>query len=1118
MLFFADNKSKQMTNALKSLSYSAIMVSLALLAACGSVVNTKYAGATAYTNDNVVALPSTTDVLNVSVGASAAFTVTFVTDDGAVATDLSITTGLSSLPAGWVGPTSFTCAAISIGNGCLLSLTYHPTASGSGTVTIGYTYSDNAGISKTGTTTVRYAATSNDNVIATTSPAGQIAAKTGSTNPVGITFTTDDGATATDLSITAGLTALPAGWSGPATFACGSISTGSGCRLSLTYHPTAVGKGALAVSYSYTNNAGTVKHGTVTIGYTSTSEDNIVATPSTVGQIAAMIGTTNPIGVTFTTDDGATATGFSITGGLSSLPAGWSGPTSFTCASVSTGSGCRLNLTYHPTAVGSGSVTLSYSYKDNAGTGKTGTVVLSYAATSNDNVIATPSPSGQIAVIIGGTRTVAITFTTDDGNPASSLSITAGLSSLPNGWRGPATFTCAKVSTGSGCVLDLTYAPSAIASGTLTLSYAYKSNSGAPKTGSIRIPYIATSQNHVIATVTPSGQIVAAIGGSQTVQVNFTTDDSNPATNLAVMPVNLTSLPAGWTGPATFTCASVSTGNGCELSLTYAPTQAGSGTVVLDFGYTNDSGVALTGSVNISYAAGADNTVIGTPSPNGTINAVVSQGSQMVTVTFDTNDGRPASDLEITGGLSPLPYGWIGPTTFTCASVSTGNGCQLTIWYQPPAAGAGTLQLNYSYYSNSGTAKTGSVSINYRATTNDNLVVTQSPSGSISAVVNSGSVPVTLTFTTDDGSSATAITITSGLDALPAGWSGPAAFSCATASTGNGCQLTLTYAPTVNGGGTIALGYSYVDDAGITKTGTFDIAYASIAGTLYLTDTTSKVVSCTVSGLDGSLFSCANAATGLSGPTGIAFSGNWAYVAPGAAPTDVDVCPVNADGTFGSCSNVQTFNAPNSLAVSGGYLYVADSGSNEIYSCTINPEGSLSTCVANPIGTVNTVDGIAVTATTAYIVDIKGGSLTTCAVSPVNGTLSGCAQTTLIGTNPSAGKSANASPRSVAVYGGDLYIGAIAGPMILPIAGDGTVTVTYPCSFTPATSCTIDPTGPVQSPVNGFAFDNGYAYVSGSGGGGGVGICAIEASGILGKCVTSSAPLLTGYFGGMAFH
>jgi hypothetical protein len=1109
-----------MLNTLKLLSLSAVIASLGLLAACGEgVVNTRFADASIRSNDNVVAMPSTTDVLSVAVGFSTTFTVTFITDDRAPATDLSITAGLSALPAGWSGPTSFTCATVSTGSGCMLNLTYHPTSPGSGTVTVGYTYANDAGTPKAGTATVSYAATSNDNVVATTSPAGQIAAVTGSTNAVGITFTTDDGATATALSITAGLETLPAGWSGPATFACGSVSTGSGCMLNLTYHPTAIGKGALIVNYGYTDNAGTVKKGTATISYTSTSQDNIVATPSTAGQIAVVTGTTDPIGVTFTTDDGATATNLSITAGLSSLPAGWNGPTSFNCASVSTGSGCRLNLTYHPMAVGSGSVTLNYSYKNNAGTGKTGTLMLSYAATSNDNVLATPSPTGQIAVVTGGTGTVGITFTTDDGNPATGLSITAGLSSLPGGWSGPATFACASISTGSGCVLNLTYAPSTIASGTLTVSYAYKSNSGAPKTGSIHIPFIATTQNHVIATITPAGQIVAVIGGgSQTVKVDFTTDDSNPASNLTITPANLTSLPAGWTGPGTFACASVRTGNGCELSLTYIPTQTASGTVTLNFGYTNNSGVAMTGGVNIAYAATADNTVIGTPSPSGTVSAVVGQGSQTVTVTFNTNDGKPASNVAITGGLNSLPSGWSGPAKFTCGSVNTGNGCQLTLMYSPLAAAGGTLQLNYGYNANSGSAKTGSVSIPYIATTNNNLVVTQAPSGSISAVVNSGSVPVTLTFTTDDGNPATAITITGGLGTLPAGWSGPATFSCASASTGSGCQLTLTYAPTVNGGGTVALGYSYNDDAGTVKTGTADIAYASISGFLYLTDIRSNVVRCAVSGADGSLSPCANAATGLSAPTGIAFSGNWAYVTPGIAATDVDVCPVNSDGTLGTCVSAQTFSSPNALSVSGGYLYVADADGPEVYSCTINADGSLSACVTNYVGRVDTEDGIAVTATTAYIVDGNGGNLTTCDVSSIDGTLSGCVQTTLIGTNPDAGQTANAVPRSAAVYGGDLYIGAIAGPMILPIAADGTVTVTYPCSFTPATSCTIDPAGPVQSTVNGFSFNNGYAYVSGYGSGGGVGICTIGASGTLDNCVTSPDPLLTGYFGGMAVH
>lgn len=858
------------------------------------------------------------------------------------------------------------------------------------------------------------------------------------------------------------------------------------------------------------------------------TNNNIVATPSPSGAISVTVGSSTAVNLTFTTDDGATAANLLITAGLGTLPAGWTGPASFTCATVSTGNGCMLNLVYHPTTVGSGSVTFSYSYTNNMGTGKTGTATVSYAATSldNNNVVATPSPAGQIAVVTGGTSTVGITFTTDDGKPATALSITAGLGPLPAGWTGPATFTCASVSTGNGCMLSLTYAPKMIANSTLALSYAYKNNAGTAKTGSISIPYIATTQNQVIATTTPAGQIVAVLGGSQTVKVDFTTDDTNPASSLTVTPANLASLPAGWTGPATFTCATVSTGNGCELSLTYAPTQTGTGTVTLNFGYTNNSGVAKTGSVNIAYAATSDNTVIGTPSPSGTVNAVVGQGTHTVTVTFNSNDGNPASNLGVTSGLGTLPSGWSGPGTFTCASVNTGNACQLSLTYNPPAAASGTLQLNYSYNANSGTAKTGSVMIPYAATTQNNLVVTQSPSGTISAVVNSGSVPVKLTFTTDDGNPATAITITSGLGALPAGWSGPATFSCASAGTGTGCQMTLTYAPTVNGSGTITLGYSYTNNSGTAKTGTWNIQYSSIPGFLYMTDLSTKVVRrCAVSGVDGSLSACAIVASGfVNAPSGIAFSGNWAYVAPGIAAGNVDVCAVAPDGTLSGCTPAQTFGTPNALAVSGGYLYVSDAnGPGYVHSCTINADGSLSACINNAVGTINTMAGIAVTATTAYIVDINGGHLTTCTVSPTNGTLSACTQTTLTGTDPRSSSSTPASPRSVSVYGGNLYIGAAASPLILPIASDGTVTVTIPCSTTPGTSCTIDTIGPVQTPVTGFAFNNGYAYAGGYGHGGGIGICKIEASGMLDNCVTSAPnPSLQGnykgYFGGLAVH
>ena len=575
-----------------------------------------------------------------------------------------------------------------------------------------------------------------------------------------------------------------------------------------------------------------------------------------------------------------------------------------------------------------------------------------------------------------------------------------------------------------------------------------------------QFPGPPTSNNSVVASsATDSASVV--VGSSTTFSLTFTTDDGKPATQLAITS-GLDTLPAGWTGPATFSCASVSTGSGCMLNLTYHPMTADSGSVTIYYGYTNNAGTNKTGAATFIFAATSNNNVIATPSPAGQV-AVITGGTTPVGITFTTDDGQPATMLSITTGLGTLPAGWTGPGTFTCASLSTGNKCQLNLTYSPVAAARGTLPLTYGYHDDSGTAKTGSVSITYVATTHNNLVATQAPSGSISAVVNSGSVPVTLTFTTDDGNPATAIKITSGLgSALPPGWSGPSAFTCASASTGNGCQLALTYAPTVNGSGSLALGYSYNDDSGTAKIGTANIAYASIPGSLYIPDISSNVLRCALSGSDGDLSSCASVATGLSAPAAIAFSGNWAYVTPGTVATDVDVCPVNIDGTLGTCSSAYTFNIPNALAVSGGRLYVADGmGPDFVYSCAINStDGTLSACSKNYIGTVDTLAGIAVTAANAYIVDYNGEHLSTCAVSPTDGTLSACTQATLIGTDPGGGNTPHAHPRSAAVFGGNLYVGTFAGVLILPIAGDGTVTVNYPCSTTIGTSCTIEGTEP----------------------------------------------------------
>ena len=452
---------------------------------------------------------------------------------------------------------------------------------------------------------------------------------------------------------------------------------------------------------------------------------------------------------------------------------------------------------------------------------------------SSDTVIATASVAGTMSVTVGAKQTLSITFTSSDGSPISGFGISGNLATLPAGWSGPGTLSCASVSAGSGCVLNLTYAPTAVGSGTLTINYVYVDNATVPNTnGSVTIAYAATAANNIVASASPTGEIDDAVGaGSQSVTLSFTTDDGNAATNLMVT-TDLAALPAGWSSSAaSFSCAMVSAGSGCQLPLTFAPAASGRGTLTLNYGYMDNSGMARSGALNIPYATSAANTVVATAAPAGEINAVEKSGAQPVAVTFTTDDGKAASALYITSNLAALPAGWSsGSRSFSCAGVSTGNGCQLHLTYTPAALTSGTLILDYAYTDGGGVPQTGSLNLNYAATTNDNAIATAAPTGQINAVAPSGSVPVSVTFTTDDAREATALQLTSSLSALPAGWSSTASsFSCSGFSSGTGCQLVLTYAPTLAGSGTLILSYAYLNNAGQSKSGSVNITYLATA-------------------------------------------------------------------------------------------------------------------------------------------------------------------------------------------------------------------------------------------------------------------------------------------------
>jgi hypothetical protein len=555
--------------------------------------------------DNQVSATASVASVSLAVGTSQTISITFTSADALPITAFSVYGSLGTLPADWSAPSSLTCGTVGPGSGCVLTLTYAPTAIETGTLTLDCVYVDNAGLPRTPgpCLTLSYSSTAANNVIASIAPTGEVdAAIGGKKQSVTVTFTTDDGNAATALSVT-NLAGLPAGWSSAAALSCAVVSTGSGCQLPLVFSPTAASSGTLSLNYNYVDGTGAARTGALNIPYATTTNGTVVTSVSPTGQVnAANVGGAQSVAVTFTTEDGSTAAALSVAG-LTTLPPGWSSAAkTFGCDSVSTGNGCQLQLKYTPTALTAGTVSLRYSYDDAGGAPNFGVLNIPYAATTNDNVVGTPAPSGQITAMLGSPgQPISVTFTTDDGRLATALQLTSSLSALPAGWSASAsTFSCSVVTSGTICQLLLTYAPTGVDNGTLNLSYAYVNNAGDSKNGSVGIPYQTTTNDNVLGTANPT-TVAAVTGSSNLVTVTFTTDDGNFASGLSA---DLSALPLGWTAPASsFACASVSVGTTCQVALTYAPTAAANSTLAFGFSYVNSAGTAQTGTVSIPYTS-----------------------------------------------------------------------------------------------------------------------------------------------------------------------------------------------------------------------------------------------------------------------------------------------------------------------------------------------------------------------------------------------------------------------------------------------------------------------------------------------------------------------------------
>lgn len=366
-------------------------------------------------------------------------------------------------------------------------------------------------------------------------------------------------------------------------------------------------------------------------------------------------------------------------------------------------------------------------------------------------------------------------------------------------------------------------------------------------------------------------------------------------------------------------------------------------------------------------------------------------------IVFSAPANMPATNLTMPGP-GVLPEGWTAtPTALSCSTVSDKNDCALDLAYAPVVAtGPQTLSIAYRYTDSAGALRQDAVSLQYSAVPPNAVTGSATPAGSVTALVNGPATTVTVSFATNDGSSATGLTLGTSLAGLPSGWSAAApALACDTVDGGTGCSVKLQFAPTTAATGTVAINFDYVDSAGKPRSGTVEIPYvASVSSGSVLPLLSQTTASNTAVGFSTSITltfqtSDGTTATGFSMPvslpaawsassggstfacgtvnTGAACQLTLTYTPTAAtAPTSLALNYVFTDSEGRPLTGTVTI--PYSAAVRR--VWNAGSGSTVIHQCRIGTAGVLSSCGIETMSGVS--NGIAATASHLYMTTGSG--------------------------------------------------------------------------------------------------------------------------------------------------
>ena len=355
---------------------------------------------------------------------------------------------------------------------------------------------------------------------------------------------------------------------------------------------------------------------------------------SSVAQIATLTNTgTTPMQVAGINFTGANANSFSQT---NNCPATLIG-----------GANCTINVTFTPSSGGSLAATLSVS-----DTAPGSPQVISLTGTGVSAV--TLAPAGlsfplQINTTSSAPQSITVT---------NNQTITLNISSIAITGSNTASFsqvnTCgAALTSGSSCVITVTFTPNLTGSNTAIVSIADDAP-GSPQTATLFGLGTGATATMTPTTLTFTTQAVATTSAAQTVTVTNSGKET-----LNISSIFFTGTNNGDFSQSATTCGvTVLPGANCTISVTFMPTAGGSRTASLTL---NDSAGDSPQSINL-FGTGIDFQLV-IPSGGSSSQTVTSGSSVLYAVEIDSVGGSVSTDSI--------------KVTLSCGTVPTGATCTL---------------------------------------------------------------------------------------------------------------------------------------------------------------------------------------------------------------------------------------------------------------------------------------------------------------------------------------------------------------------------------------------------------------------------------------------------------